>query len=119
MSSSAGVDATSTATIPSRTAAGGSTTDMSGGVDKDGSPFVHVVAGFISGAVSSIVTNPLDIVKTRIQTQDVDVSVVHKSRGVLDELRKMFKHEGSRAVFRGMYVILCAVSLSLSLQRES
>jgi Mitochondrial carrier protein len=72
----------------------------------DGSAFVHATAGFISGSISSIVTNPLDIVKTRIQTQDVDRSVQHKSKGVLDELTRMLKVEGPKSVFRGMYVSL-------------
>jgi hypothetical protein len=72
----------------------------------DGSPLVHATAGFISGSISSIVTNPLDIVKTRIQTQDVDTSVQHKSKGVLEELTRMLRVEGPKSVFRGMYVVI-------------
>ena len=64
---------------------------------------VHASAGFTAGIASSIITNPLDIVKTRLQTQDA--STKHpRFTGSADALRSLFFHEGGRAMFRGLYV---------------
>jgi len=39
--------------------------------NEEGSLIVNVVAGFVAGTAASIVTNPMDVAKTRIQTQEI------------------------------------------------
>ena len=62
---------------------------------------VHALSGCVAGVVSSLVTNPLDVVKTRLQTQDA--SAFHpRTTGFLGTLRSLVATEGSRALFRGL-----------------
>eukprot|EP00802_Teleaulax_amphioxeia_P019911 Tamp_20164.p1 GENE.Tamp_20164~~Tamp_20164.p1 ORF type:complete len:398 (+),score=41.57 Tamp_20164:84-1196(+) len=80
------------------------------GVDEDGhelfSPQVHCVAGAVAGAVAAACSNPLDVVKTRLQTQ-VTVTKGSGERhpefsGPLQVVRKLVATEGWSGFARGL-----------------
>lgn len=59
----------------------------------------HMAAGFLAGATCACITNPLDIVKTRIQTQHGQ----HASAAFLTGLRDIVQQEGLRkSMLRGL-----------------
>lgn len=58
-----------------------------------------MAAGFLAGATCACITNPLDIVKTRIQTQHGQ----HASAAFLTGLRDVVRQEGLRkSMLRGL-----------------
>lgn len=64
---------------------------------------LFLLCGSMAGASASFWTNPLDIVKLRLQVQrsgsaHVDIQYNHMGDGLV----KLFKHEGLRGLFRGV-----------------
>ena len=57
------------------------------------------LVGSLAGFVASALTSPLDVVKTRLQTQTP--SSLTQYNGVLDGLREIYANEGAKALFRG------------------
>jgi len=59
----------------------------------------------VSGILATLVTQPLDVVKTRLQTQIVDTSshgdVVVRYKGLRSAVRIIYADEGPRGFFRG------------------
>ena len=70
---------------------------LSGSVSQQyaGTP-VHVAAGMSAGVVTAVLTNPLDILKVRIQTQ------VAVERSAWLTLRRMVRTEGVGALGKGL-----------------
>ncbi|EMG50809.1 Mitochondrial carrier protein RIM2 [Candida maltosa Xu316] len=67
-------------------------------------PWVHFVAGGIGGMVGSIVTCPLDVVKTRLQS-DVYHTMYNKVPKSQNPIIQIFQHlKETGSVIRGMYV---------------
>lgn len=72
----------------------------------------QVVCGVFGATVSSALTNPLDVVKTRLQT---DLSY----RGVGDVVMRTMRDEGPRAFHRGLVARIlwlapgCAISVAV------
>ncbi|GJP32908.1 hypothetical protein CLOM_g17492 [Closterium sp. NIES-68] len=62
----------------------------------------HVLAGGAAGALASAVTNPLDVVKTRLQCQGVCGVKRIQSASVTAALRSIVREEGWGALLRGM-----------------
>lgn len=66
----------------------------------------QVLAGFIAGTVTALCMNPIDVVKTRIQTQHIQA--VDKStsmtvyKNVFHGLKNLFKEEGIRGLSKGL-----------------
>lgn len=56
--------------------------------------------GVIVGAISACITNPFDVVKTRLMTQDTGSD--RKYRSILDCMRKMMVEEGVLSLTRGV-----------------
>ncbi|BDA42467.1 probable mitochondrial carrier protein PET8 [Coccomyxa sp. Obi] len=55
------------------------------------------VVGALAGAVTGLVTTPLDVIKTRLMTQGVS----RKYDGIFDCARKIAKQEGAATFFKG------------------
>lgn len=78
----------------------------------------QIVSGAFGATVASALTNPLDVVKTRLQ---VDLSY----KGVVDCVRRTFREDGSRAFHRGLYARImwlspsCAISIAVFEQSKN
>ncbi|KNA17902.1 hypothetical protein SOVF_075700 isoform A [Spinacia oleracea] len=73
------------------------------------SPGLHLAAAGEAGALVSLCTNPLWLLKTRLQLQNP----LHQTRqysGVYDALRTILKEEGWTALYRGIWPSLFLVS---------
>ena len=58
-----------------------------------------MVAGGTAGLTSSIIACPLDVIKTKLQSQRAGSS---KYRGTLDAFAVIWREEGPRGYFRGL-----------------
>jgi solute carrier family 25 protein 44 len=67
-------------------------------------PIVQIISGVLTGCTTSVLTNPLDVVKTRVQTTDDRRSW----RGTVAEL--YFK-DGARGFFRGVLPRMASASI--------
>jgi hypothetical protein len=56
----------------------------------------QMVAGFLASAVTTITLNPIDVAKTRLQTE------TSKERNVFGVLREIYRQEGTRSFTRGI-----------------
>jgi len=66
------------------------------------------LAGILSGTAISVISNPVDVVKTRMQTQNIndgDMSSPNKSKyykNVIQGMAEMIKTEGFKSIWRGL-----------------
>lgn len=60
----------------------------------------HCLAGACAGGLAAAASNPLDVVKTRLQTQG-EVGA-RRYRGLSDALRRIYAEEGWHGLFRGV-----------------
>ncbi|KAB0801081.1 hypothetical protein PPYR_05435 [Photinus pyralis] len=68
-------------------------------------PTLHMLAASEAGILTLLVTNPIWVVKTRLCLQyesGVSTSTNDTYRGMLDGLRKIYKTEGLRGLYRGL-----------------
>uniref|UniRef100_A0A383WH93 Mitochondrial carrier protein n=1 Tax=Tetradesmus obliquus TaxID=3088 RepID=A0A383WH93_TETOB len=63
---------------------------------------VQLVAGGLAGGAAAAVTTPLDVVKTRLQTEGVHSSKRYGTTAVLPVLRRIIQEEGMATIWRGM-----------------
>lgn len=70
------------------------------GIMKDGLA-VHVTASFAAGFVASVVTNPVDVIKTRVMNMKVEPGMVPPYSGAIDCAMKTIKAEGPMALYKG------------------
>jgi len=69
----------------------------------------HFASAGVSGIIASAITQPLDVVKTRLQTQEVHHHTIKSDapasdvryRGLLSTSKSIFLEEGPRGFFRG------------------
>lgn len=67
--------------------------------DRCYNPGTHIVSGAAAGGVASIVTNPLDVCKTLLNTQKHRED--HAIRGLRQAVRTVYETNGIRTFFRG------------------
>ncbi|KAI5076263.1 hypothetical protein GOP47_0008328 [Adiantum capillus-veneris] len=67
---------------------------------KEENLFVHLTAGGAAGALASIITTPLDVVKTRLQCQGVNGAERYGTNSIWEVIRSITKNEGARALLR-------------------
>ncbi|KAI6170578.1 hypothetical protein M3Y97_01137500 [Aphelenchoides bicaudatus] len=67
-------------------------------------PVVYFVAGALSGITSVVLTCPIEVVKTRMQ------SSVHGNQGYLSLIKNMFQKEGPRSFYKGIFPSLAGVT---------
>ncbi|KAF8055036.1 SPAC8C9.12c [Scenedesmus sp. PABB004] len=63
---------------------------------------VQLVAGGLAGGAAAAVTTPLDVVKTRLQTEGVLAPKRYGTTAVLPVLRRIVAEEGLAAIWRGV-----------------
>ena len=73
------------------------------------SPMLRLVAGIAAGVVSQLVTNPINVTLTYIQTTD------QKTRGFLPTLARIVRAEGPGALYRGL-AVGCVLTLNPAIQ---
>lgn len=64
------------------------------------------ISGAVAGAVQSIVCCPMELAKTRVQTQSKKVNAHERYHGSFDCLQKIFKKSGIKGCYRGMTITL-------------
>ncbi|KAL8472206.1 hypothetical protein ACS0TY_029430 [Phlomoides rotata] len=61
----------------------------------------HVTASFAAGFVAAVVSNPVDVIKTRVMTMKVEAGKAAPYRGAADCAVKTIKAEGPMALYKG------------------
>jgi solute carrier family 25 (mitochondrial iron transporter), member 28/37 len=74
--------------------------DWRGVGEGDFSATSHCAAGAVAGGLAAAASNPLDVVKTRLQTQG-EVGA-RRYKGLSDALRRIYAEEGTRGLLRGV-----------------
>ncbi|CAG8444865.1 5544_t:CDS:10 [Acaulospora morrowiae] len=69
---------------------------------------VHIIAAMGAGASSTVVTNPLWVIKTRFMTQNE--TTAYKYRNTLDAFATIYRSEGMRGFYKGLGPSLMGVS---------
>ncbi|GAB1859651.1 Mitochondrial folate transporter/carrier [Camponotus japonicus] len=76
-------------------------------------PSMHMFAAADAGVLTLLMTNPIWVVKTRLCLQyaeDVNVAESKRYRGMVDALKKIYKTEGIRGLYKGLVPGLFGVS---------
>jgi len=77
-------------------------------------PLVHCVAGGGAGTVAAALTNPLDVAKTRLQTQGESEGGKRYS-GMINTVTTIWKDEGAKGFTRGIGPRMLFHSMSAAL----
>jgi hypothetical protein len=64
-------------------------------------PIQHLSSGAIAGAIATTMTIPVDVVKTRLQTQSSSEGL-YQYKGIADAFKTIFREEGPKTFFRGL-----------------
>eukprot|EP01097_Dermamoeba_algensis_P004814 TRINITY_DN3091_c0_g1_i1.p1 TRINITY_DN3091_c0_g1~~TRINITY_DN3091_c0_g1_i1.p1 ORF type:complete len:298 (-),score=39.55 TRINITY_DN3091_c0_g1_i1:230-1123(-) len=72
--------------------------------------FESFVFGGIAGCIGATTVYPLDLVKTRLQTQRTVAGQVREYKGILDALPKIAAREGVRGLYKGLPAQLIGIA---------
>lgn len=108
---------TTTAAVPRASSVRANVGIDTADIDNDKHPAAHksFVAGGMSGVLAASVTQPLDVVKTRMQAQRVARHARGKYTGIVSSLRLILAEEGGRGLFVGLAPSMLALVPALSL----
>ncbi|KAK1281564.1 Mitochondrial adenine nucleotide transporter ADNT1 [Acorus calamus] len=81
--------------------------------DSDPGPLVQLGCGTISGALGATCVYPLQVIRTRMQAQHINVEAPYK--GMSDVFWRTFKIEGLRGFYKGLFPNLLKVVPSASI----
>ena len=73
-------------------------------------PVSHCVSGGVAGALAAVVTMPLDVCKTLLNTQEANVLSrlqTNKVVGILSAVKTVYKMAGLRGFFKGLWPRVC------------
>lgn len=66
-------------------------------------PYLHCVSGAIAGGIAAALTNPLDVIKTALQTKGIsNIEVIKKSTGFKSALKALYDQGGMKIFTRGL-----------------
>lgn len=68
---------------------------------RDGLP-LHFTSSMIAAAVASVVSNPIDVAKTRLQNMKPNAAGEFPYKGLIDVLLKTTRREGPLAIYKGL-----------------
>lgn len=68
---------------------------------------VQLLAGGMAGATAAAITNPLDMVKTRLQLEGVNSATRYGTTAVFPALRQIVAKEGMMAIWSGVQARVC------------
>lgn len=84
------------------------------------STYVHLLAGAIGGATGTVITCPLEVVRTRLQASHNKELLVQRSsgllRGTFQSIHAVYELEGLRGMWRGLGPALSGVIPSRAVQ---
>jgi solute carrier family 25, member 38 len=63
---------------------------------------ISFTSGIISGIVATIITNPFDVLRARLQFSHYNDEKKHIYSGILDGVRKMYQYEGIAGFMKGI-----------------
>uniref|UniRef100_U5EXE6 Putative mitochondrial carnitine-acylcarnitine carrier protein n=1 Tax=Corethrella appendiculata TaxID=1370023 RepID=U5EXE6_9DIPT len=66
--------------------------------------YSHFLAGSIAGLAQSVVCSPMELIKTRLQLQNNQNSLVQKFKNPLECTQHIYRNEGVRGIFRGLTI---------------
>lgn len=73
----------------------------------------RLLAGCTTGAMAVAVAQPTDVVKVRFQAQVSAGAGNKRYQGTMDAYRTIAKEEGFRGLWKGEYVVLTSMELSI------
>lgn len=66
-------------------------------------PYLHCVSGAVAGGIAAALTNPLDVIKTALQTKGIsNIEVIKNSTGFKSALQALYKQGGLKIFGRGL-----------------
>ena len=75
----------------------------------------HLLSGAFAGAIAATLTIPMDVVKTRLQTQATLPAADRRLRGVADAFATILREEGPRGLAKGLTTRLLYLTPAASL----
>jgi len=80
----------------------------------ESNPLLNFAAAASAGCISSVLTHPPDVIRTRLQLANVD-GTSSSSSSLLSTVQKMIRNEGWKSVWRGLFPRLVKRTVSTAL----